>query len=79
LYLPNLAQSNGSEVFIILEAILPLNSLREFQEITAKLTYFIEGQKHDVLMVDNTRLLNSRKAFSDNQRDIDIRLCDTNF
>ena len=58
---------------------IPETVIREVQEITAKLTYLIEGQKHDVLMVDNTRLLHGRKAFSDNQRDIYIRLCDTNF
>jgi alpha-ketoglutarate-dependent taurine dioxygenase len=58
---------------------IPETVIREVQEITAKLTYLIEWQKHDVLMVDNTRLLHGRKAFYDNQRDIYIRLCDTNF
>ena len=55
---------------------IPETVIRELEEITAKLTYLIEWQKHDVLMVDNTRLLHGRKAFSDNQRDIYIRLCD---
>ncbi|MEG4500184.1 TauD/TfdA family dioxygenase [Microcoleus sp. F10-C6] len=58
---------------------IPEAVIREVQEIAAKLTYLIEWQKHDVLMVDNTRLLHGRKPFSDNQRDIYIRLCDTNF
>ena len=58
---------------------IPETVIREVLEITAKLTYLIEWQKHDVLMVDSTRLLHGRKAFSDNQRDIYIRLCDTNF
>jgi len=58
---------------------IPETAIREVQEIAAKLTYLIEWQKHDVLMVDNTRLLHGRKAFSDNQRDIYVRLCDTNF
>jgi alpha-ketoglutarate-dependent taurine dioxygenase len=58
---------------------IPKTVIREVQEIAAKLTYPIAWQKHDVLMVDNTRLLHGRKAFSDNQRDIYVRLCDTNF
>jgi len=58
---------------------IPQTAIREIQEIAAELTYPIVWKKHDLLMVDNTRLLHGRKAFSDNQRDIYVRLCDTNF
>jgi alpha-ketoglutarate-dependent taurine dioxygenase len=69
------------DAFVLFEdgTKIPETVIREVQEIAAKLTYPIEWQKHDVLMVDNTRLLHGRKAFYDNQRDIYIRLCDTNF
>lgn len=58
---------------------IPEAVIKEVQEVAAKLTYPIKWQKHDVLMVDNTRVLHGRKAFSDNQRDIYIRLCEPNF
>lgn len=51
----------------------------EITEIAERLTTDITWQKGDILMVDNTRIMHGRRAFSDNQRDIYIRLCSPAF
>lgn len=53
--------------------------INEIKNVTDKLTYLVSWQKGDILMVDNTRLLHGRRSFSDNQRDIYVRLCDAAF
>jgi len=53
--------------------------INEIKDVTDKLTYLVAWQKGDILMIDNTRLLHGRRSFSDNQRDIYVRLCDANF
>ncbi|MDJ0556204.1 MAG: TauD/TfdA family dioxygenase [Microcoleaceae cyanobacterium MO_207.B10] len=49
--------------------------ISELNEIAEKITVEISWQKGDILMIDNTRIMHGRRAFSDNQRDIYIRLC----
>ncbi|HAZ46448.1 MAG TPA: taurine catabolism dioxygenase TauD [Cyanobacteria bacterium UBA11369] len=58
---------------------IPETAIREVQEIAEQLTHLIKWQKHDILMVDNTKLLHGRKTFYDNQRNIYVRLCESNF
>ncbi len=51
----------------------------ELNEIAEKITTEISWKKGDILMVDNTRIMHGRRAFSDNQRDIYLRLCSPAF
>jgi len=51
----------------------------EINEIAEKITTEISWKKGDILMVDNTRIMHGRRAFSDNQRDIYLRLCSPAF
>ncbi len=51
----------------------------ELNEIADKITTKIPWKKGDILMVDNTRIMHGRRAFSDNQRDIYLRLCSPAF
>jgi alpha-ketoglutarate-dependent taurine dioxygenase len=51
----------------------------ELNEIAEKITTEISWNKGDILMVDNTRIMHGRRAFSDNQRDIYLRLCSPAF
>jgi alpha-ketoglutarate-dependent taurine dioxygenase len=51
----------------------------ELHEIAEKITTEISWKKGDILMVDNTRIMHGRRAFSDNQRDIYLRLCSPAF
>lgn len=53
--------------------------INEIKDVTEKLTYLVSWQKGDIVMLDNTRLLHGRRSFSDNQRDIYVRLCEANF
>ena len=58
---------------------IPDEVVSELNEIAEKITTEILWQKGDILMIDNTRILHGRRAFSDNQRDIYIRLCSPAF
>ncbi|MBD2681859.1 MULTISPECIES: TauD/TfdA family dioxygenase [Nostoc] len=58
---------------------IPDEVMSELNEIAEKITTEISWQKGDILMIDNTRILHGRRAFSDNQRDIYIRLCSPAF
>ncbi|NES02875.1 MAG: TauD/TfdA family dioxygenase [Okeania sp. SIO2F4] len=49
--------------------------MSELNEIAEKITIEINWQKGDILMIDNTRIMHGRRAFSDDRRDIYIRLC----
>lgn len=51
----------------------------ELSAIAAKITVDIRWQKGDILMVDNTRIMHGRRAFSDDKRNIYIRLCSPSF
>ncbi|MHC5672871.1 TauD/TfdA family dioxygenase [Nostoc sp.] len=51
----------------------------ELNEIAEKITTEISWQKSDILMIDNTRILHGRRSFTDDQRDIYIRLCSPDF
>ena len=53
--------------------------MSELNEIAEKITTEISWQKGDILMIDNTRILHGRRIFSDDQRDIYIRLCSPAF
>jgi alpha-ketoglutarate-dependent taurine dioxygenase len=54
---------------------IPDDVMSELNEIAEKLTTEISWQKGDILMIDNTRIMHGRRAFSDEKRDIYIRLC----
>jgi alpha-ketoglutarate-dependent taurine dioxygenase len=53
--------------------------ISEIDKLAEKITTEILWQKGDILMVDNTRIMHGRRAFSDNQRDIYLRLCSPAF
>jgi alpha-ketoglutarate-dependent taurine dioxygenase len=75
-------ESKGSNVSIVRfedNSKIPDSILDEIKTVTDKLTHLVAWEKSDILMVDNTRLLHGRKSFSDNQRDIYVRLCDAAF
>ncbi len=47
----------------------------DLNAIADRITVEIDWQQGDILMIDNERIMHGRRAFSDNQRDIYIRLC----
>lgn len=51
----------------------------ELTEVAERITTEIEWEMGDILMVDNTRMMHGRRAFSDNQREIYLRLCSPAF
>jgi alpha-ketoglutarate-dependent taurine dioxygenase len=53
--------------------------LTELDEIAERITTEISWKKGDILMIDNTRFMHGRRAFSDETRDIYIRLCSPAF
>ncbi len=53
--------------------------ISELNVIAEQITVEINWQKGDILMIDNERIMHGRRAFSDNQRDIYIRLCSLGF
>ena len=71
--------SNSSLVRFEDESKIPDDVITEIKSVTEKLTYLVPWKKGDIVMVDNTRLMHGRKSFSDNQRDIYVRLCEASF
>ncbi len=57
------------------DADIPEEVMSEINEIAQKITTEIAWQQGDILMIDNTRVLHGRRAFSDEKREIYIRLC----
>ena len=51
----------------------------ELNEIADKITIEIKWKKGDILMIDNTRIMHGRRAFSDDKREIYLRLCSPSF
>lgn len=49
--------------------------MSELNEIAERITTEVDWQKGDILIIDNTRILHGRRNFSDDKRDIYIRLC----
>lgn len=75
-------ESKGSNASIVRfedDSKIPDDILKEIKTVTDKLTHSVAWQKGDILMVNNTRLLHGRNSFSDNQRDIYVRLCEAAF
>ncbi|BAZ32825.1 taurine catabolism dioxygenase TauD/TfdA [Cylindrospermum sp. NIES-4074] len=58
---------------------IPDEVIRELNEIAERITTNISWEKGDILMIDNTRILHGRRAFSDEKRNIYIRLCSPAF
>ncbi|MCG6138437.1 MAG: TauD/TfdA family dioxygenase [Nostoc sp. LLA-1] len=58
---------------------IPHDVLTELNEIAERITIEISWEKGDILMIDNTRVMHGRRAFSDKTRDIYIRLCSPAF
>lgn len=81
--LPVVAQeSQGSQVSIVRfedDSKIPDEIISEIKTVTDQLTHLVSWQKGDILMVDNSRLMHGRKSFSDNQRDIYVRLSEAAF
>lgn len=71
--------SNSSLVRFEDDSKIPDEIVSEIKAVTDKLTYLVSWQTGDIVMVDNTRLMHGRKSFSDDQRDIYVRLCEANF
>ena len=53
--------------------------MSELNGIADRMTTEIYWQKGDILMVDNTRIMHGRRAFTDDKRNIYIRLCSPAF
>jgi hypothetical protein len=58
---------------------IPDDVVSELNEIAEIITTEIYWQKGDILMIDNTRIMHGRRAFTDDKRDIYIRLCSPAF
>ncbi|WP_254449476.1 TauD/TfdA family dioxygenase [Anabaena sp. UHCC 0253] len=58
---------------------IPDELMAELNEIAEKITTNICWQKGDILMIDNTRIMHGRRAFTDETREIYIRLCSPAF
>jgi alpha-ketoglutarate-dependent taurine dioxygenase len=54
---------------------IPEEVMQEIKEVTSRLTRKISWNKGDIVMMDNTRMLHGRKAFSDQKREVYIRMC----
>jgi alpha-ketoglutarate-dependent taurine dioxygenase len=54
---------------------IPEEVMQEIKEVTSRLTKLISWQKGDIVIMDNTRMLHGRRAFSDQRREIYIRMC----
>jgi hypothetical protein len=53
---------------------IPDAILDELRRIEAEITVPIAWQPHDLVMIDNTRYLHGRRAFTDKRREIYVRL-----
>ncbi|WP_254445349.1 TauD/TfdA family dioxygenase [Anabaena sp. UHCC 0204] len=58
---------------------IPDELMAELNGIAEKITTNICWQKGDILMIDNTRIMHGRRAFTDETREIYIRLCSPAF
>ena len=58
---------------------IPDELMDELNEIAERITTNIKWQKGDIIMIDNTRIMHGRRAFTDETREIYIRLCSPNF
>ena len=58
---------------------IPAELMEELNEIAERITTNINWKKGDILMIDNTRIMHGRRAFTDKKREIYIRLCFPNF
>jgi hypothetical protein len=54
---------------------IPADIVDELRRIEAEVTLDVPWRPGDVLIVDNTRFLHGRRAFSDLRREIYVRLC----
>ena len=58
---------------------IPADLMEELNGIAERITTNITWEKGDILMIDNTMIMHGRRAFTDEKRDIYIRLCSPNF
>lgn len=70
-------ENGGKDSLIRLEddSKIPNEVMQELKQVTSRLIRPIPWQKGDVVMIDNTRVLHGRKAFSDLQREVYTRMC----
>lgn len=66
--------TNPNSVLFDDNSEIPDDIISELNGIADKITKKISWQTGEILMVDNTRIMHGRRAFSDNQRDIYVRL-----
>ncbi|MBH8553705.1 TauD/TfdA family dioxygenase [Nostocaceae cyanobacterium CENA357] len=58
---------------------IPADVMKELNEIAERLTTEMAWQKGDILMIDNTKIMHGRRNFTDEKRNIYIRLCSPAF
>jgi alpha-ketoglutarate-dependent taurine dioxygenase len=56
------------------ESVVPDSVFQELAELERQATFPVKWQQGDVLMVDNTRFMHGRRAFSDPSREIYVRI-----
>ncbi|HEY9740471.1 MAG TPA: TauD/TfdA family dioxygenase [Coleofasciculaceae cyanobacterium] len=54
---------------------IPDEVILEIKDVTARLTQLISWQSGDIVMIDNTRILHGRRAFTDQRRELYTRMC----
>ncbi|MBD2451601.1 TauD/TfdA family dioxygenase [Nostoc sp. FACHB-152] len=72
-------QLNPEILKFVDDSEIPNDVLQELDEVAERVTTNISWEKGDILMIDNTRVMHGRRAFSDEKRDIYIRLCSPAF
>lgn len=58
---------------------IPEDVIAEIKEVSGRLTFGVEWQAGDLVMVDNSRFMHGRHAFNDTQRELNMRMSSTVF
>ncbi len=75
----NLYTSTGENLKFEDGSLIPDTVIYEIKEVTDRLTEAVRWQSGDLVMVDNSRFMHGRRAFSDNRRQIFVILSELNF
>jgi alpha-ketoglutarate-dependent taurine dioxygenase len=54
---------------------IPQAALDEVREVSGRLTRPVEWNPGEIVMIDNTRMMHGRRAFTDPKREIYVRMC----
>ena len=71
-------ESHGKKASIVRfedDSRIPDEVVLEIKDVTDRLTQLISWQSGDIVMIDNTRILHGRRAFTDQRREIYTRMC----